>query len=159
MKHFWIVAGVLACSPMTVAAQTVPLYTETDGELDFTGEYLDDAQLTELLGGADGVETFGPPKFVARDVRTFQVRPVWADPRDYEFVHDGDGVIENRHDDLTLTEDEAQAPQEELVFDETETHDLNEDIVFTEKDGASTGDDLTFAENEGLSVPNIFASP
>lgn len=143
MNNAWMIAGLVVCSPISVSAQTVPLYTETDGQLAFTGDYLGDAQLTELLGGADAFDTFGPPRFVARDERTGTVKPVWADLADYELVHDGDGVIENRHDDL--------------VFDESEAEDLREDLDFNESDATETGDNMTFAENEGLSVPNIFS--
>ncbi|MDO6758026.1 hypothetical protein Q4598_17445 [Phaeobacter inhibens] len=157
MKTAWTILGLLACSPIAVIAQTVPLYTETDGQLAFTGDYLGNAQLTELLGGAHASETFGPPKFVARSERTGTVTPVWADLADYEFIHDGDGVVENRHDDLVFDENDAEDTQEDLVFDESEAEDLREDLDFSESDAAETGDDMTFAENEGLSVPNIFS--
>ncbi|WOI35430.1 hypothetical protein R1T40_22075 (plasmid) [Tritonibacter scottomollicae] len=157
MKSAWIIASLVVCSPIAVIAQNVPLYTETDGQLAFTGDYLGDAQLTELLGGADAFDTFGPPKFVARNERTGTVKPVWADLADYEIIHDGDGMIENRHDDLVFDESDAEDNQEDLVFDEAETEDLREDIDFSESDVAETGNDMTFAENEGLSVPNIFS--
>ncbi|ATG45647.1 hypothetical protein [Phaeobacter piscinae] len=160
MKNTILIAGLAAFSPLAAGAQGVPLYTETSGELDFTGDYLSDAQLTELLGGTDAVETFGAPEFIAKDVRTGTVLPVWTTPKEYELFRDRDGMIENRHDDLNFNESDGQATQDDLVFDEVEADDLHEDLDFTEKDaddsGDHSGDDMVFTEGEALSLPDIF---
>lgn len=140
MKTIIAIAGLAAFCPMAATAQGVPLYIETDGQLDFTGDYLGDAEITVLLGGQRALDTFGPPEFIAKDVRTGTALPVWASMRDYEFIKGGDGVLENRHDDLT--------------FDETEADDLREDLVFTESDADDHGDDMTITEGGPRSVPD-----
>lgn len=109
MKNILVIAGLALFCPMGVMAQGVPLYIETNGQLDFTGEYLDDADIAALLGGERAVDTFGPPEFIAQDARTGTVLPVWASLRDYEFINGGDGILENRHDDLTVKEGEELA--------------------------------------------------
>ncbi|GAA6179456.1 hypothetical protein NBRC116594_08940 [Shimia sp. NS0008-38b] len=156
MKNIIFIAVLAAVYPMAAPAQGVPLYIEIDGQLDFSGDYLSDSEVTILLGGERAADTFGPPEFIAKDVRSGTAVPVWASMRDYEFVHGGDGVLENRHDDLTFDESDAQAPQEDLVFDDSDTDDLREDLDFTERGADDSGDDMTFTETDALSVPDIF---
>lgn len=157
MKNIVMIAGLAAFCPIAAMAQGVPIYIETDGQLDFSGDYLNESEITVLLGGEHAVETFGPPEFIAKDVRTGTAAPVWASIRDYEFIKGGDGVLENRHDDLTFTESDAQEPQDDLVFAESDADDLREDLEFSPSDADDHGDDMTFTEADVRSTPDIFA--
>lgn len=157
MKRMIMIAGIAAFCPMASIAQGVPLYTETDGQLDFTGDFLGDSEIATLLGGERALNTFGPPEFVAKNIRSGTAAPVWASPWEYEIIIGGDGVIENRHDDLIFDESDAQEPAEEMVFDETDADDLRDDLTFTENDAEGHGDDMTFTESDALLVPDIFA--
>lgn len=88
-----MLVGSAALYPPMARAPGVPLSTETAGELDFTGSYLNDAQISHLMGVEDVVHAFGGPDVITQAVRIGTAVPVRIAPEEYEVFRNSDGVM------------------------------------------------------------------
>lgn len=145
MNRFVLPMLLVSTLPFAASAQELPLYIDHGGELSFTGEMLNDADLNDMFGGRGIVDIFGVPEIIVKDAQTGALSPVYVPPEYYEIVSNADGVIENQRDDLT--------------FKEGEGSDLRDDLEFAEDEGSDTREDLVFSKEEGLTTDVVFEGP
>ncbi|WP_424943153.1 hypothetical protein [Aliiroseovarius crassostreae] len=159
MNRFIFPAVLLSALPCAAAAQELPLYIDHGGELSFTGTMLNDAELNDMFGGRGIVDIFGTPEIIVKDAQTGAPSPVYTSPEEYEMVFGADGVVHDRHDDLTFAEDEGSDLREDLDFAEDEGTDVREDLEFAEGEGTQTREDLTFTADEAQTPGAGFDGP
>ena len=136
---------LLSALAWTASAQELPLYVDHGGELSFTGTMLNDAELNDMFGGRGIVDIFGTPEIIVKDAQTGAPSPVYTSPEEYEMVFGADGVVQDRHDDLSFAEGEGS--------------DLRDDLEFAEDEGSDTREDLTFTADEALQPATDFDGP
>lgn len=145
MKRCMIIGILMSTLPLASAAQELPLYIDHGGELSFSGTMLDEASLNDMFAGRGIVDTFGVPEIIVKDAKTGASSPVYASPEEYEMVFGADGVVAEKHDDMTFAEDEGS--------------DLREDLDFAEGEGLDTREDITFTADDALKTDAVFDGP
>lgn len=145
MNRYLMGTMLLSALPFAATAQELPLYINHDGELSFSGTMLDDAELNDMFGGRGIIDVFGVPEIIVKDAQTGAPSPVYASPEEYEIVFGADGIITDRHEDLSFAEDEGS--------------DLRDDLEFAENEGSDIREDLSFTADEAVALDPNFDAP